>query len=72
MTVAQRVAWALTITGIVLTVTTIALGAWVSGYSRGYNRKGWHRPLVALIGTLAAAAFIAAAWLAALSGGLDS
>lgn len=71
MTLAQRVAMALAITGVILGVATIVLGAWVQGYSRGYARKAWHRPLVALIGTLAAACLIAAAWIAALSGGLD-
>jgi uncharacterized membrane protein YcjF (UPF0283 family) len=55
--------WAMTVTGIVLTLAVIAYGWWVADASRGRDWRKWHRPLVALLGVAAGLAFIATAWM---------
>ncbi len=54
---------AMALTGLVLVVATIATGAWVSSYSKGYDHKAWHRPMVAALGTLSAIVLIISFWM---------
>lgn len=55
---------AMLMTGIVVAIACAGAGAWVASESRGYHRRGWHRPLVTLLGVIAAGCLIAAAWMA--------
>lgn len=61
-----NIPFALAMTGLVLLLAFIVMAFWVSESSRGWARRGWHRPVAALLGGLSAAFFIAAAWVGIL------
>ena len=62
---ANQLAFALAITGLVFAITSGVWGVWVAEESRGYDRKNWHRPLVAILAGISGACFIASAWVGA-------
>lgn len=63
MDLAEKIAAALGVTGLVLLVATVAVGMWVS--SGGWERKKFQSVVVAL-GSLSGALFIAAGWVGIL------
>lgn len=57
--------FALFITGLVFTIGAAIVGLWVGDMSY-YWRRPWHIPTVVALGVIAAALFIAAAWVEVL------
>lgn len=62
----MNVSPALLLTAVVFTIAMIVLGIWVADNSVGRHRRAWHRPLVATVGAIAGALYIAAAWVMVL------